>query len=273
MDNSTLKQLHDIELAILKSLDTFCCDNNIQYSIISGTMLGAIRHAGFIPWDDDIDVAMTRDNYKKFCDSIEKNPIDGLYFQNYEKDLFCGVNHGKLRKDNTLFLQKGEDINVGHHGIWIDIFPFDKLPCNLNKRKKIESIGTKIILLTRANVVKSDDSLKKIITRCLIRLIPEKLRHKKLVKYTRILEKNNELLVDDYCWVCMSDLKSIYKVRVSKECCLKYTELEFEGYKFSSFVGYDEFLKVLYGDYMQLPPKEDRIWKHKPEHIEFEYVK
>ena len=153
MDNDTLNKLQQTELTILRDIDYYCRENGIQYSLYAGTALGAVRHKGFIPWDDDVDIIMTRSEYSKFCDTWEHNPIPGYFFQNYLNDRWCGNSHGKIRKDNTIFLSVADVEEQGHHGIWIDIFPVDKLPIDDRRQKKhILNIGKIIILLTRANI-------------------------------------------------------------------------------------------------------------------------
>ena len=81
MENNILKQLQKVELEILKDFHDFCIKNNIKYSLYAGTALGAVRHKGFIPWDDDVDVVMTPENYSKFVKCWYDNPINGYYFQ------------------------------------------------------------------------------------------------------------------------------------------------------------------------------------------------
>ena len=126
MDNLTLKKLQDTEFEILKALDKYCRVHDIKYSLVAGSLLGAVRHGGFIPWDDDIDIAMTRSEYTKFCECIAKDPIPSHVFTNFENDKYSGLCHGKLGKEGTVFIQQGDIESVGHHEIWVDIFPFDK---------------------------------------------------------------------------------------------------------------------------------------------------
>ena len=94
MDSELLKKLQETELEILIDIDDFCRKNNIKYSVYAGTLLGAVRHNGFIPWDDDIDIAMTRNEYRKFCNLFAEKPMNGYYFENYENDNYCGTCHG-----------------------------------------------------------------------------------------------------------------------------------------------------------------------------------
>ena len=91
MDNKLLRDLQLTELEILKVVHKFCEKNDIKYSLYAGTALGAVRHKGFIPWDDDVDIVMTRDEFEKFCLKWKQNPVEGYYFQNpndYNKKIF-----------------------------------------------------------------------------------------------------------------------------------------------------------------------------------------
>ena len=267
MDSELLKKLQETELEILIDIDDFCIKNNIKYSVYAGTLLGAVRHNGFIPWDDDIDIAMTRNEYRKFCNLFAEKPMNGYYFENYENDNYCGTCHGKVRKLNTVLLQDGERKDVGHHEIWVDIFPLDKT-CKQSE-KKIKKIGRENIFLARANTINLNDSCIKRIIRFLIRLIPYFIRKRILKNNTRVLEKYSDDTIVDYEWTSLSTLENIDKIRFPKDLCENYTNVFFEKKQFMAFCEYNEMLKILFGDYMELPPEEERICKHNPIKILF----
>lgn len=262
MDNSTLKQLQNTELEILKTLDSYCRSHSIKYSLYAGTLLGAVRHQGFIPWDDDIDVAMTREEYTKFCGCISRNPIVGYIFTNFENDQENIVCHGKLGKLGTTFLQEGDLENKGHHEIWVDIFPIDKI--SIYDKRETTKIGREQIFLTRANGVRMNEGLKKRVVRFAFRMIPKKSRYNRMLRNLRRLQQIDSELNDNYEWTSMSTLGNIEKIRFPKAMMESYTEIEFEGIPFMSIDDYDGMLKVLFGDYMKLPPKEEQVCKHNP---------
>ena len=269
MDNDTLRQLQEVELDILKALNQFCRAHGIKYSLYAGTMLGAVRHGGFIPWDDDIDIAMTREEYTKFCDSINRTPIDGYVFSDLETDEDCSICHGKLGKVGTVFIQDGEIESKGHHEIWVDIFPIDKLAINESEKKETMKLGREQVLLTRANASRSNDRLKKRIVRSALRIIPKRCRYNRIIKNLNKLKRINHEIKDDYEWISMSTLESIEKYRFPKEMMEDYTEIYFEGMPFMSIKDYRGMLTILFGDYMKLPPIEDRVCKHNPVKISF----
>ena len=134
----TKEQLEEIkgkELYILKEFDRICQENGLKYSLIYGTLLGAVRHGGFIPWDDDVDVCMLREDYEKFCKIAPKRLPEDLFYQSHETEREYFQLFDKIRLNNTIFKEKYYAQYHIHHGIYIDIFPCDKIPQNMFKRK------------------------------------------------------------------------------------------------------------------------------------------
>lgn len=125
--NFNLKKLQKVQLVILMEFDRICKEHNLNYQLFSGTLLGAVRHKAFVPWDDDIDVAMLRKDYNKFL-KICKRKLDPQYFlQTHKTDKGYIHSFARIRKNNTLLLQKyWLEIDM-HHGIFIDVFPLDKI--------------------------------------------------------------------------------------------------------------------------------------------------
>lgn len=267
MDNDTLKQLQLVEFEMLKDIDAYCRKHDIKYSIYAGTMLGAVRHGGFIPWDDDIDIAMTRQEYSKFCECVKKNKIDGYIFCNYENDRNSLECHGKIRKEGTILLQIGEIESIGHHEIWIDVFPLDKIPLDQLHSSETAKIGRELVFLTRANGIKLNDSIKKKIVRKVIRAIPG--RYRRMRKNAERLRELDKIITDNYEWASMSTLENIDKIRFPQEMLDSYSTLTFNGVDFMSFADYDGMLKLIYGDYMQLPPESQRVCSHAPVKFQF----
>lgn len=122
MAENHIKDLQRIELEMLLEVDRICKKYNIRYFLVAGTLLGAIRHKGFIPWDDDIDICMPVEEYRKFC-KVAKTDLKKEYFlQNSDTD-FSNRWFSKVRKNNTTCIEKGYEKSKIHQGIWIDIFP------------------------------------------------------------------------------------------------------------------------------------------------------
>lgn len=118
---SLLPDAQKAETEILIEVDKFCKKNKLRYSLGFGTLLGAVRHKGFIPWDDDIDIWMPREDYKKFIAEWMKNPIDGYILSNTDTNIDFTQNFTKIRKDNTTFFQSEDADKTYHKGIFIDI--------------------------------------------------------------------------------------------------------------------------------------------------------
>lgn len=266
MDNNTLRNLQLTELEILKVVDKFCNKHNIKYSLYAGTALGAVRHKGFIPWDDDVDIVMTRQEFEKFCEMWSKHPIDGYYFQNpndYSEKIF-NINHGKIRKDNTILLSEGEDLNDGHHGVWIDIFILDKVKDSFWGKKSVYFWGVVRTIFSRNEISYNVGSLVKMVFK-ILNSIPYGFK-RKLVSVANKKVQKYKKLSSGYEWVDLSTI-TCFKIYFPKILVEKFSKIKFEDSDLTIFSDYDKLLTLEYGDYMQLPPVEDRVCKHKPVNI------
>ena len=128
MKEVTLRQLQLAELDILLEIDRVCTENNIKYFLDSGTALGAVRHKGFIPWDDDIDICMMRDDYEKFIRLAPEKLSQKYFLQTLKTDPGYNKLHAKVRKNGTVFKEDANLMRNMNHGLFVDIYPFDYLP-------------------------------------------------------------------------------------------------------------------------------------------------
>lgn len=267
MDSITLRKLQLTELEILVKVDEFCKKHNIKYSLYAGTALGAIRHGGFIPWDDDIDIYMERNEYNRFLDLWEKEQIDGFTLEGTNKPDYTLLNHSKIRKNGTILASNEEMKRDTHHGIWLDIFPMDKVPLEKKKRKSFIFKAKLRMVYTRGFPFTKGSAFLKLVSKIL--LIPSR---KTQLKIRNKLEKQ---IIDGY-----KDLDSGYEYMslaasenfnmfFPSHCVEELSTITFEGKEFPVSKNLDEFLTLMYGDYMQLPKEEDRICKHNPEVLDF----
>jgi len=267
MDTELLKKLQDTELAIMKDLDEFFREHNIQYSLYAGTLIGAIRHKGFIPWDDDLDICMDRKEYERFLDIWEETGgIEGYYLQNsrnYEKTNLC---FAKVRKDNTAFVSSIEKNICGHDGIWVDIFPLDRIPTKKKIQRKMQFFAMLWVLYTLDMPYDNRGKLMCILSKVMLSM-PKGLK-KKIRRFSEKYVGKYQHLNDGY------EVKAAYtpigmKSYFPQNTMDEFIRVPFEDTEFSVTKEYDAMLRVHYGDYMQLPPEEDRVCKHKPVEIRF----
>lgn len=254
MDNT--KGIQDISLEMLKEFIQICNKHNLRYFLLGGTCLGAVRHKGFIPWDDDIDVGMPRNDYNKFCEIAQKELKDGLFFQNSKTDKNYPMNFAKIRNSNTTFIETSISKIKVNHGVYLDIFPLDGYS-NAKKDKFLNRIyNLRVGCIYKANTFKAFiKKLAKIILSFPFAVSYKKARDKR----DALIQKYNfdeSDLVTNYCGAWGD------KEIVPRDYFSNGIEGEFEGLKVTLPEKYDLYLKHVYGDYMQLPPEEKRVTHH-----------
>ena len=251
MKEEVLNKLKEKELDILKEVDRVCKKNNIKYFIMYGTLLGAVRHQGFIPWDDDIDICMLRSDYEKFLEIASKE-LDEKFFVDYEKtNKKYYLPFAKVRNKNTQVFEEASKKYDGHKGIWIDIFPYDYK--KKNSYNIIDKIKFKIFHVFHVSLVKK--SLKKEYSKK-VSFVANFLSYKFIFRWKKILSihKKREKYVLHY------GLEKIYETPIiAVNDIFPLKKYKFEDCEFYGPKNADKILTDTYGDYMQLPPVEKRI--------------
>lgn len=249
-----------IQLDILKEVDRVCRENNIRYSIGCGTLLGAVRHKGFIPWDDDIDVYMLREDYEKFkLYSNRLNP-DICWFQDHTTDKEYLWGYGKVRRTGTTYVRVGQEHLKHGTGVAIDIFPLDDEPnSKLGRRWQDFRCFVWRKMLWAHVAKKNSKGLKKVWWSFLSKFSVEKI-YKKLNRY---IKKSSNSTPNDVR-ILMLPLPSHNPAKTRyyfpKKWIFDLTEYTFEGSLFYGMRDYDSYLKYNFkGDYMQLPPEDERL--------------
>lgn len=244
----TLEERRRIQLEMLREFDVFCRKNNLKYSLAYGTLLGAIRHKGFIPWDDDVDIMMPLNDMQKMrsllkSDLIEYCDVDICKYFNYG---FSRLAHkGSFSKPGMI---------VKSYGVPIDLYPIYNIPDNEIERDKYFNKVNKI-LKVRLSIIKWRG---RIIRAFPVKTIP---LHTYFVRKYRDVCQQYGYTPSNTSYIC-SGMAQYRKNILRKDVFEKVVDVDFEGEKFMSIADYDYFLTNRYGNYMQLPPEEDRHPQH-----------
>ena len=261
LDLSQRNDLKKIQLELLDEFSLFCTKNNLRFYLFGGTLLGAVRHKGFIPWDDDIDVCMPREDYDKYCQLYKEN--HEYFLQTVETDSRYFYHFAKLMKKGTIY-DEYYTTNVGtKNNIFIDIFPINGCPSNDSRIANFFYTFT-LFLFQKRSYPRNLNNFRKIkrgfsyilmtiITWVLLWWMPY---HLAALKKNRFLKKHQNPS-SDYCLVG-TNLRKKYK----KEYFVGCIDVEFEGRKMPAPENYEQYLSKMYGDYMKLPPKDNRVPHH-----------
>lgn len=256
LDEKTLRKLQLNELELLMEFDRICRKNDIRYTLTGGTLLGAVRHSGFIPWDDDADVAMLRCEYEKFRKVCETDLRDDFYFQDMKSTEGYRWGYGKLRKKNTLFLREHQEHMPYEQGVFMDIFPRDGVPDGLLARK-LHKLQCFFVRKTLWSEVGQYAHSRKVM-RFWFRIISKMAGKEIFYIYDRLVEKSNRKetkLVRNLTFP-IPNHKDGYLRKWYEES----TELEFEGHLFMVNKCYKEWLEQEFGDYREFPsPKKRKV--------------
>ena len=267
MDNVQvdLDQLKKLQIEILKEFLSVCEKLNLRYYLLGGTLLGAVRHKGFIPWDDDIDVGMPRADYDVFMQKAQALLPKKMFVQSVDSEPEYLMCFGKIRNSETTFIESSISCRKINHGVYIDIFPLDYFPDDPKEQKRI---NTKKRLYDR---------------RLLSEFLPLRKQPffgvvKSLALFVRFPSAKKVIRQREQCYksVGESDMIANYggawgqKEIVPKEWYAEGAELTFEGIPVRGPKEYDKWLTQVYGNYMELPPVEKRVGHHYTDVIDLE---
>ncbi|MCI9297948.1 MAG: LicD family protein [Lachnospiraceae bacterium] len=266
MDQNTLRKLQMTELEMLAELDRICRKNAIPYILDGGTMLGAVRHGGFIPWDDDVDVRMLRKNYDRFCEICRKE-LDSKYFlQTYRTDSGYRWGYARILKNGTVFKRKGQHKMTARNGVFIDIFPDDNLPAAFWGKKMCNGISWLCRKLLYSEVgALNKNKFSSWIGFNFLNMFPKYWGHKGVEYLTEKYADCNTPHVRCLSWGAGFESKGFLK-----KWHTETKEYTFEGLKVPGPIDMEGYLTHIFGtDYMKLPPEEKRYPGHVADYIDF----
>lgn len=261
------RRMQLLELEMLVELDRVCKENNIKYQIWAGTLLGAVRHKGYIPWDDDADVVMLREEYEKFKKCADQLNPEICFYQDYDTDPEYRWGYAKLRKTGTKYVRLGQEHVNCKTGVFIDVFPLDDIPKSTigQMLQDFHCFCLRKIMWSEIGKYNERGFLK--IWYSILSKIPIDWVFKQLEKYAKKSKNSTPNKVRTLTYTAIGKLYRKHPLKdrygMPKRWFLNTKTFEFEGKQLVGLKDYDECLTFEYGDYMKLPPKEKRI-QHAP---------
>lgn len=254
------KELQKEIFEVFLEVKRVCEELDIKYFIMGGTALGAVRHGGFIPWDDDFDIGMTRENYERFISEGKEKLPNKLFLQNYKTEPHSPFYFSKVRKSGTKFIERYCKKLSIHQGIYIDIFPYDAIPDDEKEKRQYYKNGRKrlnwYIAKEVCGISTNPAKWKRILLECCrtlmhiaVRIVPKSVLYNSLDAYLQKYNLHNTKRLG------YAGLPKIEVNRKDVECL---EQIVFEGYKVSCPQNIEDYLSTNYGNYMELPPEEKR---------------
>lgn len=255
MTQEELHCLQGIQIELLQEVDRICRKHKIHYNMVGGTMLGAIRHGGYIPWDDDADIGFLRTEYEKFRD-VCKRELDKekFYFQEIRDTDGYRWGYGKLRRKNTKFVRLGQEFMPYEQGIFIDLFPMDNVPDNkiLRKFHFCSCFLLRKFLWSEVGCRVEKNKGKKLLYG-VMHLIPRGV----LIKWYELMVRANAHrkteMVRILTFPAPRGTYGFYR-----RWFLQQERYQFESITLTGAKDYEGYLKHKFGNYMELPPEEER---------------
>ncbi len=255
-----MNDLQKVELELLKVFIDICNKLNLNYFLVCGSCLGAARHGGFIPWDDDMDVGMYREDFNKFMEQAPALLPEGIFLQNYKTDPKFPLIFAKLRNSSTTYVEKTCSHLDIHHGVFIDIFPLDGYPTDPAEIKKL-SFYEKYYNWLKSAVFELEPNatfMKKVFHKVL-RMFGYHKRTGSIISKIKAMKEKYPVAESDV----IRDLGTSHKSKViPKKYFGNGQEILFEGMTVRVPENCDGYLTCLYGDWREVPPPEKQTGHH-----------
>ncbi len=266
-----LPKLHNCQLIIAREIKRICDENNIKYFIIAGTLLGAIRHGGFIPWDDDMDIGMLREDYEKFINIAKTDLGEDFFLQTPETDYNYGLTFAKILLKGTVLVEETTASNNAQKGIFVDIFPFDVAPESESDReshnKKTYFYKRLLLAKLNYNIAGKREYVKRMIY-FILKIMSKFFSREKLEKkLDDEITRYNSQKTDDI--VNIGGAYGYKKETIKASWVRKTVEIPFEDMTIAAPIDYIKYLETFYGDYMTPPPEDKRYNRHSIKELDF----
>ncbi len=256
-----LRKLQLAELDILKEVDRVCRKHNLRYYVVGGTLIGAVRHKGFIPWDDDIDISMPRKDFDKLMEIAKDEFPEDLFMQTKGTDKGCYFYYAKLRRTGTYFGENKFEHTTLHKGIFIDIFPLDYIP-DSEALQKFFFRGFACLIGLICSKSKTGEPLykKASLAQILFFRFFQAILPKRFLLWFRIMlgKLSNKMSQKNYL-ASLSGFHGHPAEVAPAEWWGDGVDIEFEGCTFRAPSEYEKLLTHMFGDYMELPPVNQRV--------------
>lgn len=256
----SLEELKELQMDILSAIDDYCNENNIRYSMACGTLLGAVRHKGYIPWDDDIDIYMPRDDYNRFVETFPSLYREKYKLTSLERSPEWDKPYAKAYDDRNVMLE--DAIQKEIIGVNIDVFPVDEVPDDEKEwikynKKRMRQQKLFILKFVRFN---SKRTVVKNLTLLLFKIATCSCSSRKWAQYLdKLCRQFNGVGYNSYFECCSGRTQ---RHPFPKKLFDDLAYMKFEDREFKAFVDADCYLKNGFGDYMKLPPVEKRVAHH-----------
>lgn len=257
--------LRRAQLELLAEFDRVCAAHDLEYFALYGTALGAIRHGGFIPWDDDLDVGMLRSSFDRLTQVIDDGLGEGYFFQTVTSDPEYGCLFGKLRRNGTRCVDRISYGSRQHGGVFIDVFPLDAKATRRWARfeqKAMRYVGFRLLYLKagyhlpmRSGSVKA--RLAQFVVRGIVRVIPRRVIIALTMRHTRLARTDSP---EQY--VSLFGAYLYDRDTVDASWIQPLVHVPFEDTTIPVFADSEAYLTQIYGDYRQPPPLDQQIGHH-----------
>ena len=251
-----IREMQSVQLDIFKQVYKVCVENNIPIFLAYGTAIGAVRHKGFIPWDDDIDIFVLQEDRKRFQEACIKGLPSNYFYQSVDTDANYRLAIDRIRNSNTTLVEADVSESNINHGIFIDVYPLFK--CAEKKTDYFKQRGSRFLyrLFLYNEAPKNKSPLVKIIASLILKLTPSFVKKQVLCKSSEYVQKKG---ATKYLSVFYGDDES---VKYASKWFSASTLVPFEDMEAPLPCGYEKILELQYGDYMELPPEEKRVVHH-----------